>query len=144
MYCASEADACTGGGQPSGGKDSGVPPTGGGTVPAELVGHWATSDQSTTYQFEADGTYRYEFAYESSLTCIAYLSQRTIETGTASVQGDTLTTMGKSRTIATQDCSYKSSSQADGGKTQSFRYTISGSTLALTDSKGNTMSFAMQ
>jgi hypothetical protein len=144
MYCASEADACTSDGPSSGGLDGGPPPTGGGALPADLVGNWATSDQSTTYQFKADGTYSYEFAYGSSLACIVYLSQRITETGNASVQGDTLTTMGTSRTTATQDCSYKSSTQTDSGKTQAFRYTLSGGTLSLTDSKGNTSTYTPQ
>ena len=67
MNCASEAAACTSDGPPSGGKNDGGPPTGGGTVPPELVGKWANSDESLTYEFKADGTYTYDFHYGSSL-----------------------------------------------------------------------------
>lgn len=138
MNCASEIAACASDGPPSGGKNDGGPPTGGGAIPPELVGKWANSDQSLTYEFKADGTYTYDFHYGSSLTCIAYLSQRITEVGTFSVQGDTLTTMGTSRRTDTQDCSYKSTSDTGAGKTQSYIYMLSGNTLTLTSSNGST------
>jgi hypothetical protein len=117
---------------------------GGGTVPADLVGNWANSDQSTTYQFNADGSYEYHFHYSSSLTCLLYLSQRIDETGTFSAQGDTLTTTGTSRTTVTQECTYKTTNETSAGETQSYSYALSGGTLTLTDSQGNARTYARQ
>jgi hypothetical protein len=117
---------------------------GGGTVPADLVGSWVNSDQSTTYQFNADGTYTYHFHYSSSLSCILYLSQTIDENGAFAVQGDTLTTTGTSRTTVTQECNYHTSNDTTAGETQSFSYALSGGTLTLTSSQGSTQTLARQ
>jgi len=91
-----------------------------------------------------DGTYQYVFHYGSSLACIAYLSRRVTEVGTLSVQGDTRTTKGTSRTTETQNCDYSSSTEMDSGMTQSYRYTLAGNALTLTDPKGNTLTLTPQ
>lgn len=134
--CASEASACLSDGQSTGAQDGGAPPMGTGAIPTDLVGTWVSSDQGITYVFNADGTYEYHFHYSSGLTCILYLSRRIDETGTVSVQGDTLTTTGTSRTTATQECNYHTSNDTGAGETQTFTYALSGGTLTLTDSNG--------
>ena len=139
LNCAAEADACTGDGQAGGTQDGGAPATGDATLPADLIGQWATSDGSTTYHFNADSTYEYVFHYGSSLACIAYLSRQVTELGTVSVRGDTLTTTGTSRTTETQNCDFSSSTDKDTGTKQTYRYTLSNNALSLTDSKGNTL-----
>jgi len=144
LNCATENAACRSYREASGEPDGGAPATGESALPAGLVGEWATSDQSTTYQFKADGSYQYVFYYGSSLSCIAYLSRRITELGTLSVQGDTLTTMGMSRTTQTQNCNFSSSTETDHGTTQSYRYVLSGNTLTLTDSKDVTLTLGAQ
>jgi hypothetical protein len=136
LNCAAEADACTSDRQTGSTSNGGAPGSGEGTLPADLIGEWATSDGSTTYRFEADGSYEYGFHYNSSLACIAFLSQKITEVGNVSVHDDILTTVGTSRTTKTQDCNFSSSTDQDGGETKSYRYTLAAGTLTLIEAGG--------
>lgn len=134
--CANQVNACVSDAAMGAGQDGGAPPMGGGSLPADLVGKWQSSDGGVTYQFNADGTYLYALDYEGYGQCVVDVRKSVAEQGNVTLQGDTLTTMGTSRTTDTVDCSYQESVVKDSGQTSNYTYTLSNSVLSLTNDIG--------
>jgi len=139
--CGTELNACLQDAPPQT-VDSGIPPTTGSPLPADIVGTWShiSVDWGQTYTLGAAGTYSLVSLYDNAGTCIAIKKLSTTIDGAATVQGDKLTLTPTSGTQLTVDCLNKSTTKPASPVTRQFQWSLSPdkTTLTLTDSTGAT------